>query len=103
MLCFSKNLLGRPLVLGLGTALTVLAVAASLMAAPEPPSAAAAPCAEGVEFFEKNVRPLRVESCYACHSGKSKPLMGDLRVDGRSFLLKPGPRGASVVPGDPEK
>ena len=56
----------------------------------------------GVEFFEKNVRPLLVERCYECHSAQSKKLKGKLLVDTREGLLKGGETGPAVVPGDVE-
>ena len=43
-------------------------------------------------FFEKNVRPVLVNRCYACHSADTKPA-GGLRVDDRNGLLH-GPRTA---------
>ncbi|MEK6238954.1 MAG: PSD1 and planctomycete cytochrome C domain-containing protein [Planctomycetales bacterium] len=65
------------------------------------PSRAAEPefPAEQVEFFEKKIRPLLAQHCYECHSGKSKKLEGELRLDGRSLALKGGESGAAVVPG----
>jgi len=35
----------------------------------------------GNEFFEKKIRPVLAEQCYACHSAKIKTPMGDLRLD----------------------
>src|SRR4051794_12252911 len=57
----------------------------------------------GVEFFEKNVRPLLVERCYECHSTQSKKVKGKLLLDTREGLLKGGETGPAVVPGDVEK
>ena len=34
-----------------------------------------------VEFFEKKIHPVLVEHCYQCHSGESKELQGELRLD----------------------
>ena len=42
--------------------------------------------ANDVEFFEKKVRPVLVNRCYACHSAATKPA-GGLRVDDRNGLL----------------
>lgn len=57
---------------------------------------------EGVEFFEKKVRPLLATNCYNCHSANTNA-KGGLRVDDREGLLVGGGRGAAIVPGDPEK
>ena len=56
--------------------------------------------AEQLEFFESRVRPLLVEHCYACHSGRAESLEAGLRVDARSHLLEGGDSGKAVVPGD---
>ncbi len=58
--------------------------------------------ADRVAFFEKKVRPVLVNRCYACHSADTKPA-GGLRVDDRNGLLRGGDSGAAVVPGDPTK
>ncbi len=58
------------------------------------------PTVEQLEFFEKQVRPLLVEHCYACHSGESKKLKASLRVDSRAALLSGGDSGAAIVPHD---
>src|SRR5688572_10277381 len=47
-------------------------------------SAADAPDAAGVEFFEKHIRPVLGEKCYQCHSAEAasnKKLKGDLLLD----------------------
>ena len=54
-----------------------------------------------VQFFEKKVRPVLVNRCYACHSAATKPA-GGLRVDDRNGLLNGGDSGPAVVPGDPD-
>jgi Protein of unknown function (DUF1553)/Protein of unknown function (DUF1549)/Planctomycete cytochrome C len=54
-----------------------------------------------VAFFEKDVRPLLIESCQRCHGPKKQE--GSLRLDSRTTLLKGGASGAAVVPGDPDK
>src|SRR6185436_10015394 len=65
---------------------------------------AAAPVdAEGLEFFEKKIRPVLVDKCYSCHSVDVRKLKGGLRVDSREALIKGGESGAAaVLPGDPE-
>jgi hypothetical protein len=56
---------------------------------------------KAAEFFEARIRPLLVEQCLGCHSGSK--LMGKLDLSSRDGVLKGGTRGASVVPGSPEK
>jgi hypothetical protein len=56
----------------------------------------------GDDFFENHIRPVLVASCYECHSGQSKNLRGELRLDSREGLLRGGNSGPAVVPGDPE-
>jgi hypothetical protein len=56
--------------------------------------------AEGLEFFEKKIRPVLVERCYECHSSSAKTLEGSLSVESRAGLLKGGDQGPAVVPGD---
>src|SRR6266487_3643695 len=58
---------------------------------------------EGVEFFEKKIRPLLVERCDKCHSAQSEKVKGGLTLDTREGLLKGGDSGATIVPSDPEK
>ena len=55
------------------------------------------------EFFEKRIRPILAEHCFECHSAKTNPLKGGLRLDSREGLLAGGDSGAAVVPADPEK
>ena len=62
----------------------------------------ATPCLADVEFFEKKIRPLLAEKCYACHSAKQKTPMGGLRLDSLAAILKGGDTGPAVRPGDRE-
>jgi hypothetical protein len=61
------------------------------------------PNAEKIEFFEKKIRPLLVENCYACHSaaavaqGKRK---AGLRLDSLEMMLKGGDSGPALIPGE---
>jgi hypothetical protein len=55
------------------------------------------------EFFEKRIRPILVEHCLECHSAKTNPLKGGLRLDTLEGLMAGGDSGAAVVPGDPDK
>jgi mono/diheme cytochrome c family protein len=58
---------------------------------------------EQVEFFEKKVRPVLAEHCYACHSAQAKKLKAGLRLDSRAAVMKGGESGAIVTLGDAEK
>ena len=55
----------------------------------------------GLEHFEKRVRPLLAENCYACHSAEAPSVFADLRLDSRAGVLRGGDSGPAVVPGDP--
>ena len=63
-------------------------------------SAAVAPDAESLKFFEKEVRPLLVESCYECHSVQKHK--GGLRLDNLPYILQGGETGPAIVPHKPE-
>lgn len=52
------------------------------------------------EFFEKHVRPVLAQNCFACHTTSQ---MAGLRLDSREDILKGGKSGPAVVPGDPDK
>jgi len=58
---------------------------------------------EGVEFFEKKIRPLLVEHCYKCHGAQSGKVKGGLLLDTREGLLKGGDTGPAIVPGKSEE
>lgn len=58
--------------------------------------------APGVAFFEKDVRPLLVKRCYACHSARGKT-RGGLRLDSRAGWEKGGDTGPALRPGDPDR
>ncbi|MEX0818539.1 MAG: hypothetical protein WD070_03065, partial [Pirellulaceae bacterium] len=69
-----------------------LSLAMLLVSATSPTSAADAD-AEGVRFFETKIRPVLIEHCYECHSGKaaaSKSLKGQLQVDTRGGIRAGG-------------
>jgi hypothetical protein len=53
---------------------------------------------EQIEFFERHVRPVLVEHCYACHNSRNKS-EGGLKLDHRDGLLQGGDRGPAIVPG----
>ncbi|HEX5104067.1 MAG TPA: DUF1553 domain-containing protein [Pirellulaceae bacterium] len=58
---------------------------------------------EGIEFFEKKIRPVLVEHCYECHSAGAKQVEGALLLDSKTGALKGGEQGPAVVPGDLDK
>lgn len=61
------------------------------------------PSREGVEFFEKKIRPVLESNCYVCHSANSKRLQGGLLLDSREGMLKGGNSGQPAIkPGDPD-
>ncbi|MFN3485795.1 MAG: c-type cytochrome domain-containing protein, partial [Planctomycetota bacterium] len=57
---------------------------------------------EGIEFFEKKIRPVLVEKCFSCHSARQGKRKGGLSMDTREEILRGGDRGPAVRPGDPE-
>jgi len=56
----------------------------------------------GVEYFEKNVRPVLADNCYRCHSNSATKVRGDLYLDSVSTILKGGQDGPVIIPGDPD-
>ena len=56
-----------------------------------------------LDFFEKKIRPVLVESCYECHSVDAKKVKGGLYLDTADALLKGGDSGPAIVPRKPEK
>src|SRR5438876_2451143 len=61
------------------------------------------PIGEGIDYFEKHIRPVLVERCYRCHSKDAEKVKGGLLLDTREGLLKGGENGPVLVAGDPEK
>jgi cytochrome c553 len=59
-------------------------------------AAQAAPDLAGVEFFEKQVRPLLVARCQGCHGPQKQK--GNLRLDSRAAVLRGGDTGPAIVP-----
>ena len=64
---------------------------------------APAPSDAGIEFFEKKIRPVLVESCYGCHSVAAGKKRGELLLDSRPAMLEGGESGPAVVPGKPNE
>jgi mono/diheme cytochrome c family protein len=82
--------------------LPVEALLRLLEAIPPEPTIPAADAAafdpQAVEFFERSVRPVLAEHCFACHGPEKQK--NDLRVDSRASLVQGGARGAAIKPGD---
>jgi len=53
---------------------------------------------DALDHFERHVRPVLIEKCFACHSGDV--VESGLRLDSREGLLRGGEIGVAVVPGD---
>ncbi len=88
--------------LAIATGTVIAVIVASLVPFWANPAAGVEPVdREGIEYFEKFVRPVLAEHCYACHSGTAKTLQASLRVDHLSTLLSGGDSGPAIVPGDP--
>jgi len=80
-----------------------LLLAWGALAGAQEPKAAPPRDPEGIEFFEKKIRPVLADKCYSCHSSELRKVKGGLRLDTREGLLKGGESGAAaVVPGDPD-
>ncbi len=77
--------------------------AAGLLTAP----GALAAVEDGLDFFEKKIRPVLVENCYKCHSAeaeKNGKLEGKLRLDLREGVRGRGESGlVAVIPGKPDE
>jgi uncharacterized membrane protein len=64
---------------------------------------ARAPAQEGIEFFEKKIRPVLTDNCYQCHSTQAGTPQGGLLLDSREAMFKGGVSGQpAIVPGDPD-
>jgi len=57
--------------------------------------------AEGIAFFEKNIRPVLANNCYQCHSTDARNLKGNLFLDSKQGMLNGGESGPIIVPGKP--
>lgn len=61
------------------------------------------PSDEDVQYFERKIRPILVNRCYACHSIDAKVLHGGFRLDTASLIHKGGDSGRAIVSGHPEE
>ncbi|HEV3026668.1 MAG TPA: c-type cytochrome domain-containing protein, partial [Planctomycetota bacterium] len=58
---------------------------------------------EGLELFERKIRPVLADHCFSCHSAEARKVKGGLRLDTKDGTLKGGESGAAaVIPGDPD-
>ncbi len=64
---------------------------------------AAGATAEQVDFFERQVRPVLAQHCYACHSSRAKAAFAGLRLDSRDGVIKGSDAGPVVVNGRPSE
>ncbi|QDT60462.1 Planctomycete cytochrome C [Stieleria bergensis] len=62
----------------------------------------AAAADQGIEFFEKQVRPILVEHCYECHSAEMD-VQGGLRLDWQQGIVAGGDSGPAIVKGKPHE
>ncbi|MFN0171682.1 MAG: PSD1 and planctomycete cytochrome C domain-containing protein [Bryobacteraceae bacterium] len=59
--------------------------------------------ARGEISFNRDVRPIMSNTCFACHGPDKSSRLAGLRLDIRDQALKPNRKGiAPIVPGDPE-
>jgi len=61
---------------------------------------------EGIEFFEKSIRPVLVQHCYECHSqaaAEKGKLEAGLLLDSRQGVLAGGESGPAIIAGKPDK
>ena len=89
----------RAMALYLFATLIILALQPSLAAGSVTTREAVSP--EAFEFFEKQIRPLLADKCYACHGPKEQ--LSSLRLDSREAMIEGGTRGPSLIPGKPQE
>ncbi|HVJ67806.1 MAG TPA: c-type cytochrome domain-containing protein, partial [Caulifigura sp.] len=58
------------------------------------------PADDAGDFFEKRIRPILVDKCGECHTGKTPE--GDFRIDSLAALKKGGMSGPGILPGKPD-
>jgi mono/diheme cytochrome c family protein len=56
--------------------------------------------AAGPVDYDREIRPILAENCYACHGPDSNTRKGELRLDRKEEVLRERPGGPAVVPGD---
>ena len=79
----------------------MLLAPAALRAADAAETAHAGLAPDQLQFFEKNIRPVLVQSCYKCHSAESAKVKGGLTLDTKQATLLGGESGhPGVTPGN---
>ena len=58
---------------------------------------------EGQDYFERHIRPVLVEQCYACHSSQAEEIQAGLVLDSRDGWQRGSESGPVIVPGEPEQ
>jgi len=80
---------------------SLLLSTAALSAADPADGAHAGLTPDQLNFFEKNIRPVLVESCYKCHSSESNKVKGGLTLDTKQAMMLGGESGhPGVTPGN---
>ncbi|MBI2946252.1 MAG: PSD1 domain-containing protein [Verrucomicrobia bacterium] len=78
--------------------------AAALWLCPEDSRGADAAERSGTIRFNRDVRPILSDNCFACHGPDAKKLKGGLRLDLRDLATKPAKSGdIAIVPGKPDE
>ncbi len=80
---------------------TIVLVGVMTFAASVQAVRADSPSPEGIEFFERKVRPILVEKCQKCHGSERQK--GGLRLDSSQAAFKGGETGPVIVAGHPEQ
>ena len=80
----------------------LVAALAALWPAPQARAAEPPPAAD-LAFFEKEVRPVLVRHCHACHAATAPEIRSGLRLDSRAAILAGGDGGEVVVVGQPAR
>ncbi len=75
-----------------------LLLASGILAAAPPETAR-----EGQDFFERHIRPVLAEHCYACHSSQAEEIQAGLVLDTRIGWQRGGESGPAITPGEPEQ
>lgn len=55
---------------------------------------------EASQLFTRKIQPLLRSKCFDCHSAKAEEVKGGLKLDTLDEMLKGGPSGPAIVPGD---
>jgi hypothetical protein len=55
---------------------------------------------EQAKFFRAKIEPLFAQECYKCHSPEAKEVKGEFLLHNRESLVKGGPSGKAIVPGN---